>query len=242
MPLLESERVRGLFERAGLGSLEPRAQLAILALAALVIAFGLWRFWPAAPAPEVTFAADEAEGAADVSVPAGKAGAGDGTAGNAPEDTSPEVVVHVVGAVLHPGVYTLPAGSRVVDAVDAAGGALGNAALGSLNLARILADGEQVYVFTIDEAAAGAVAGPGAPSTPGGSAAASSPSAGGLVDLNTATAEELDALPGIGPSTAAKIVSDREANGPFATPEDLMRVSGIGAAKFDALKDLVTCG
>lgn len=233
MSLLDSERVRGLLERAGLGGLQPRAQIGVLALAAVVIVFGLWRFWPAAPAPEVTFSDAGNAVAADAPPEASKDGAGEAAA---VED--PGVVVHVVGAVLHPGVYELPGGSRVVDAVDAAGGALGNAALGSLNLARILADGEQVYVFTADEAAAGVPV----PTAPGATAASSAASAVGLVDLNTATAEELDALPGIGPSTAQKIVSDREANGPFATPEDLMRVSGIGAAKFEALKDLVTCG
>lgn len=239
MWMLDSERVRALFERAGLGGLQPRAQLAVIVLAALVIVFGLWRFWPAAPAPEVTFVETDASEVADGVPP-------DGVEGGVTEPAdakASDVVVHVVGAVLHPGVYGLPPGSRVVDAVDAAGGALGSAALGSLNLARIVADGEQVYVFTVDEAAAGvATAGTGAAAPAGGASQAGSSPAGGLVDLNTATAEELDELPGIGPSTAQKIVSDREANGPFATPEDLMRVPGIGAAKFEALKDLVTCG
>lgn len=214
-------------ERAGLGGLQPRAQTAVLALALLVIGLGVWRFWPSAPAPEEPF--DEASAPAVARESAGRSAAGEPSA----EAT---VVVHVVGAVMHPGVYDLPGGSRVVDAVEAAGGALGNAALSSLNLARVLADGEQVYVCTAEEVVAG-----GAPSVPSG-ASAGSGGASALVDLNTATAEELDALPGVGPSTAAKIVSDREANGPFATPEDLMRVPGIGAKKFDALKDLVTCG
>lgn len=238
MSVLDSERVRVLLERAGLAGLPPRGQAAVLVLAALVVVFCVWRFWPAAPAPEVSFA--EAEGGADAT-----GEAADAPPGDAPqtEDTAPSnVVVHVVGAVLHPGVYDLPTGSRVVDAVEAAGGALGTASLESLNLARILADGEQVYVFTTQEVADGAVA----PVAPGGAAASGAASgvsaAGGLVDLNTATVAELDALPGIGPSTAEKIVNDRETNGPFASPEDLMRVSGIGAAKFEALKDLVTCG
>lgn len=236
MSILDSERARALLERAGLGGLEPRAQRAVLVLAVLALGFGVWRFWPAAPAPEVAFTeARTAEGAG------GAAGEGEDSATETAENDAP-VVVHVVGAVLHPGVYELRAGSRVVDAVEAAGGALGNAALGSLNLARILSDGEQVYVFTADEVAAGAApSAPGASGPPGSSGQAG-PASAGLVDLNTATVEELDALPGIGPATAQKIVDDREANGPFATPEDLMRVSGIGAAKFEALKDLVTCG
>ncbi len=143
-----------------------------------------------------------------------------------------EVVVHVIGAVRRPGVYAAPAGSRVGDAIEAAGGALGNAALEAINLARVLVDGEQVYVPTSDEASAAAAADHGFPPT--------GPAGGRRVNLNTATAEELDGLPGIGPATAQKIVDDRARNGPFASPEDLMRVPGIGPKKFDALKDLVT--
>lgn len=226
MSLLDSERARALLERAGLGGLQPGAQKAVLALAALVIGVGLWRFWPAAPAPEVSF--DEA---AEASAPA----VAEGDKSAAAES---DIVVHVVGAVMRPDVYTLPCGSRVADAIKAAGGGLGNAALSSLNLARILADGEQVYVLTVDEAESGAAGAASAGAVAPGASAASS---GEVVDINTASAAELDALPGVGPSTAQKIVDDREANGPFSTPEDLMRVSGIGAKKFDALKDLVTC-
>jgi len=225
MSPLVSDRVQGLLERAGLGGLQPSTQRAVLVLAVLVVGLGLWRFWPAAPAPEVAF-----DDAAEAGAPA----AGEDSQAVVAEA---DIVVHVVGAVIRPEVYSLPSGSRVADAIKAAGGGLGNAALGSLNLARILADGEQVYVPTADEVAAGVVSPPAAP---GG--VSSGADAGGLVDINRASAAELDALPGVGPSTAQKIVDDREANGPFSTPEDLMRVTGIGAKKFDALKDLVTCG
>lgn len=225
MSPLASDRVQELLERAGLAHMQPRTQKAVIALAVLTIVLGLWRFWPAAPAPEVAF--DDAEPTAASAPQEGEASA----------DAEAQVVVHVVGAVMRPGVYALPAGSRAADAIDSAGGGLGNAALQSLNLARILADGEQVYVPTTDEVAAGVVSAPAAPGAAGGSS-----DAGGLVDINRASAAELDALPGVGPSTAQKIVDDREANGPFSTPEDLMRVTGIGAKKFDALKDLVTCG
>lgn len=220
-----ADRVQELLERAGLARLQPRTQKAVIALAAITVGVGLWRFWPAAPAPEVAFDTGE-QPAAAVS----------DTEGASP-DVSADVVVHVVGAVMRPGVYALAPGSRVADAVDMAGGALGSAALQSLNLARLLADGEQIYVPTIDEVAAGAVSAPAATGSPGGGA-----SVGGMVDINRASAAELDGLPGVGPSTAQKIVDDRETNGPFSTPEDLMRVPGIGAKKFDALKDLVTCG
>jgi competence protein ComEA len=220
-----SDRVQELLERAGLARLQPRTQKAIVALAGLAVAMGLWRFWPAAPAPEVAF--DEGGGQAEPGV----------DSADDPADAEAEVVVHVVGAVMRPGVYALPAGSRATDAIDAAGGGLGNASLLSLNLARILADGEQLYVPTTGEVAAG-VSPPAA--TAGTTGGGSTP--GGVIDINRATAAELDGLPGGGPSTAQKIVDDREANGPFSTPEDLMRVPGIGAKKFDALKDMVTCG
>lgn len=144
----------------------------------------------------------------------------------------PQVVtVHVVGEVRHPGVYELPVGSRASDAVDAAGGLLGDADQRAVNLARVVMDGEQISVPREGEVAAVARGGPGA-----------GPAAGGKVDLNTASVAELDTLPGVGPSTAQKIVADRAANGPFRGVEDLMRVPGIGPAKFDALKDLVTTG
>ncbi|MCX8008008.1 MAG: ComEA family DNA-binding protein, partial [Coriobacteriia bacterium] len=139
------------------------------------------------------------------------------------------VTVHVVGAVRWPGVYRLPVGSRVCDAIGRAGGVLGNAAADAVNMARVLSDGEQVRVPTLDESTR--------PEPIGGTADRPR-----LVDINRASAEELDALPGIGPSTAQKIVDDRARNGPFRCPQDIMRVPGIGPKKFDALKDLITAG
>ena len=135
------------------------------------------------------------------------------------------VFVHVGGAVVEPGVRELAEGARVQDAVDAAGGFADGAARDALNLARVLADGEQIVVPSQEEA----VLEPGAAVDGGdaGSRAAASPT-GGKIDLNRATAAELDALPGVGPSTAETIVADREANGPFRTVEDLKRVSASG--------------
>jgi competence protein ComEA len=144
------------------------------------------------------------------------------------------VTVHVVGAVARPGVYALATGARCADAVAAAGGLLGPADQSAVNLARVVTDGEQIVVPVVGEAPANAAAGGGAAA--GGSAKAS----GGKVDLNTATVADLDTLPGVGPATAAKIIADREENGPFRTPEDLMRVPGIGAKRFESLKDLVS--
>lgn len=144
------------------------------------------------------------------------------------------IVVHVGGAVVEPGVRELPDGSRVQDAINATGGLAEGAAPDALNLARVLADGEQIVVPTLEEVAT-AVEAPGA-SSAGGS------TLGGKVNLNRATAAELDALPGVGPATAEKIVADREANGPFTTVEDLGRVSGIGDKKLADLADLVCVG
>ena len=162
----------------------------------------------------------------------------EGDAGEEASAPAPTVVVHVGGAVAEPGVRELEEGSRVQDAIDAAGGFSDGAARDGLNLARVLVDGEQIVVPTREEAdAAASGSGPGASDGADGS-----PSSGGKVNLNRATASELDALPGVGPSTAEKIVADREANGPFRTVEDLKRVSGIGDKKLADLADLVCVG
>jgi competence protein ComEA len=124
--------------------------------------------------------------------------------------------------------------------LDAAGGPTQDAAPDAINLARLLADGEQIYLPTSDEVAAGTVAGPAAATGTGGASA--SPAGGAVVNINSATAAELETLPGVGPSTAQKIVDDREKNGPFSVPDDLMRVPGIGPKKFEAMRDLVSCG
>lgn len=142
-----------------------------------------------------------------------------------------EIVVHVVGEVASPGVVRLPAGSRVTDALDAAGGATGSADLAALNLARTLTDGEQVRVPAPGEA--GAV-----PGSPGGSAPPGGPAA--PLDLNAATAADLDALPGIGPVLAERIVAWRTANGRFSRVAELTEVSGIGPALLADLEPLVT--
>jgi competence protein ComEA len=166
----------------------------------------------------------------------------------APASPSPsaavDVAVHVCGAVRHPGVYVLPAGSRVIDAVERAGGAAPKAALDGLNLAALVTDGQQVVVPT--EAAPGAAAGAAVAATAAGAAAgpaagaAAAGASSGPVNLNTATLEQLDTLPGVGPSTAQKIIDFRTANGSFSSVDQLNDVSGIGEVRFAELKDLVT--
>ncbi len=143
-----------------------------------------------------------------------------------------DVVVHVAGAVVAPGVYHLPPTARVVDAIAVAGGARADASTDGVNLAAPLRDGSRIYVPVQGEPAPIVVA--------GADAATASTGPPAPVDLNEATAEQLDALPEVGPSTAAAIVAYRDAHGGFVTIEDLGEVRGIGPAKLDALRGLVT--
>ena len=133
-----------------------------------------------------------------------------------PYITQPEVVVHLSGAVANPGVYRLEPGLRLVDLVEAAGGAADTADLDRLNLAQVLHDGDRVHVPVIGEA-------PGAAPNP----ARSQAEGGAPVDINTATAAELEALPGIGPALAAAIVDERQTGGPFGSVDDLQRIVGL---------------
>jgi competence protein ComEA len=140
------------------------------------------------------------------------------------------IVVHVAGAVLRPGVYTVPAGARVGDALAAAGGAASGADVNAINLARPLSDGERVWIPRKGETP---------PPEPGGGAGGSG-SSGGKVNINTASAAELETLPGIGPALAQRIVDYRTQHGPFRTVRDLMKVTGIGEKKFAAIEEHVT--
>jgi competence protein ComEA len=176
-------------------------------------------------------AASGASGAA----PAAGAAAPGGPAGAA--GSSPGLVVHVVGAAVRPGVVQVPSGARVLDAVAAAGGLRLDADPARMNLAARLTDGQRVVVPVVGEplpAAAGDTAGGAGPGSGGGPA--------GPIDLNLATEAELDALPGVGPATAAAIVAHRSAHGPFRSVDALGEVRGIGPAKLEALRPLVTVG
>ena len=140
------------------------------------------------------------------------------------------VLVHVAGAVVEPGVYELRSGARVRDAILAAGGPSESADSDALNLAALVADATRVYVPVVGESLpAEWIAGSNTAST-----------VPGPVDVNRATADQLDELPGVGPATATAIVTERERNGPFVNVDDLERVPGIGPAKVAALRDLVT--
>lgn len=150
--------------------------------------------------------------------------------------TAGELWVHVAGAVLHPGVFSLAPGSRVKDAVAAAGGPNADAEISGVNLAAEVADGEQVFVPSrSNPGATGATS-----SSPGSNGGNGQKSGSQKVNINKADAAQLDTLPGIGPSTAEKIIAYRVINGPFKSVEDLQRVDGIGAAKFNQLAPHVT--
>ena len=142
-----------------------------------------------------------------------------------------ELYVHVSGAVNRPGLIRVAVGARVVDAIEAAGGFAETADPSGVNLARKVQDGEQLRVPMLGEAPA--AIGGAEPGATGGSS-------GGLVDLNRATAAQLETLPRIGPALAQRIIEWRESNGPFAAVTDLRNVTGVGDKIFDALKDRVT--
>jgi competence protein ComEA len=143
-------------------------------------------------------------------------------------------VVHVVGAVVEPGVYELPAGARGDDAVRAAGGLTGDADSRAVNLALQLIDGEQLVIPRRGETLP-----TNAPRHQPGATAAGT-TAPRLVNINRATVAELDQLPGVGPSTARAIVEHRERYGPYATVDDLLAVRGIGPAKLAEMRAMVT--
>ncbi len=225
------------------GSLDGRSRLVVGAVAAAVIAAVLGvAVWWARPS-----------GGPAIGGPGGGAEAGAPMAQSlatipmaSPSTTAaPDVVVHVAGAVANPGVYRMDPRARVGDLVDAAGGLAGDADGDRLNLAAALVDGSRVYVPRRGEASVPPLAGTdmgadqAGSSQPGAAGANGVGGAGAQVDINKASAEALEGLPGIGPATANAIIEHRERRGPFRSVEDLLDVSGIGPAKLDQLRSLV---
>jgi competence protein ComEA len=149
-----------------------------------------------------------------------------------------ELMIHVTGAVLKPGVYTLPEGSRIIDAVQLAG-LHQEADLNRINLAKKVSDQEMILVPSIDDGGSGTMA--SSPQDVGLShTMTSDPQRGGLININTADQGQLETLPGIGPAKALAIIQYREEVGAFTSREDIQNVSGIGPATYDKLKDLIT--
>ena len=149
------------------------------------------------------------------------------------------IAVHVAGAVNHPGVVQLRAGARVIDAVEAVGGALADGDLDRLNLAAKVSDGQRVYVAKVGQADPGAIGDPNAvASGANGAGADGTPAA--KVNLNTATQAQLEELPGIGPTYAQSIIAERQRRGGFTSVNDLRSVRGIGDKRFAEVAPLVT--
>ena len=190
------------------------AKIGAVALVVLVFAGVGWAAFSSMRAPAFEVHADEAVAQSS----------------SEPEavEVKTQVYVYVTGAVANPGVYSLDEGLRVCDAVEAAGGLTEDADASTVNLARVLSDGEHIALPTKAEVETALAQG-----SAGGATASS------LVNINTADASALETLSGVGSATAQAIISDREQNGPFSTIEDLMRVDGIGEKKFAKLKDSI---
>ena len=238
-------RVASLLRRAGLSHVNKSALCCVAVLAVVAVCVALWRFWPASGSD--SFSLDGAY--ADAGQSAQQDVAADGTAGSGTavsdagmqaaastaQGAASQIAVDVEGAVVSPGVYTLAAGSRVGEAIEAAGGFAEGAAAAQVNRAQKLEDGVQVYVAREGEAAATGTAGSAAASA---SSAAASQQA--KVNINTATSEQLQTLQGVGEGIASRIIDYREKNGSFKKIEDLKNVSGIGDARFAAIEESIT--
>lgn len=170
------------------------------------------------------------------------AGASEGPSVSVAPARDGSATVHVVGAVRRPGVYRLRLGQRVQDAIRRAGGASGATDLQAINLAAKIADGQQIVVPRRAVGGGGAAAGGGAPAgvAVGGRSGATGAAPSGPINLNSATAEQLDTLDGVGPATAQKILEYRTQHGGFSSVDDLAQIPGIGPKKLEALKTQVT--
>ena len=207
------------------------AQVAVVAvLVAVGLAVTAWWVVRSDPAPVAPVTPSAPEPGAALATPSGPAPS-DTATGEGADGATDTVTVDVAGKVRRPGIAVLDVGARVVDALEAAGGARPGADLSGLNLARVLVDGEQVLVgVAVPVAAPPAAASPGAPAATGGP----------LVNINTAAQAELETLPEVGPVTAQAIIAWRDQNGGYTAVDELLEVDGIGEATLEAMAPFVT--
>ncbi|GAO08863.1 putative DNA-binding protein [Streptomyces lydicamycinicus] len=227
---------------------DPKALTALVLVLVVAVGFAVQHFWVGHPEPVRAPAVERAGGAPgpDARTPSLPSASSSATAvaNGPPGNAGRQLVVDVTGKVRHPGIQRMPPGSRVVDALRAAGGVLRGTNIRGLNRARLLTDGEQIVV-----GAAGGGAGPGGGAGAGsaevgaGGSGSGPPSAGagpgGPVSLSTATEQQLDSLPGVGPVLARHIVEFRTQHGGFTSVDQLRQVTGIGDRRFADLRPLV---
>lgn len=213
--------------------IEPRTLAALTVVLLVAAAFAAYHFWTGRPQTVAAPAPEPARRAAAEPAPVPSPGAGP-TAGAAPTSgAGGSVVVDVSGKVREPGVHRLRSGSRVTDALKAAGGVRPGTDLSGLNRARVLTDGEQIVV------GAPAAPTPAAPTGAGGGTGGEAPAPTGPISLNSATADQLDTLPGVGPVLARHIIDYRTQHGGFRSVDELREVNGIGDRRFADLRPMV---
>jgi competence protein ComEA len=221
------EEVDSIESKLGFRRVNPIALIGIGLVALLAVGAIVWCAWGAFTAPGVVLS----KGSTDQSQQTETA---------EQEQAQTKVFVHVVGAVSQPGMVELVQGARIQDAVTAAGGFTEDADQLSVNLARVVTDGEQIVIGSLNADSAASNASAGSSSSGSTANGSSNVSSNGKVNINTATSEQLCTLSGVGESTAAKIIAYRQQNGSFSSIEDLKNVSGIGDKKFAAIKDSIT--
>lgn len=202
----------------------------------LLVVWFFWQSWSGQPTIEPLVRSSHAGGTPEAGTRSRTGGVNEAPE---PHDGAQLLTIHVAGAVKNPGIVRVPSGARVFDAISAAGGADAGAQLDSLNLAALVEDSAKIHVPRMGEAAPSQLVGP-VGSTPTAGSTGAGTSAGGKVNLNTATVEELDTLPKVGPILAKRIVEWRQQHGPFASVEDLDAVDGVGPKMMESLLPLVT--
>jgi competence protein ComEA len=234
---VDRDSLYDLKQRIGAGKLGAPAIIACAIIAIVVAVYAGTYLYDAANAHSFAIESQNQESASSGSIASSSdasASATDGL-GTSSEPAPVLILIDVEGAVDSPGIVSVPEDARVNDAVAAAGGLSDEAAPGALNLAQKVHDGEQIFVPTLEQASASSAEAQSAGAATAGSTASSQAPA--KVNINTADEAALQTVTGIGPSTAKKIVADRTKNGPFASVDDLTRVSGIGEKKLEAFRD-----